>query len=623
MSIGNKNKSDLNLYCQKSRIPIPTYTSSTQDGQFISKVRVKDTEFRSTSGYSTKKEAENDAAGVALIALLQKEFDGRSIEEVLAILDQKYPSKNKKKSKPASSSVSVAQSGTQVHNRDAGNSQVQTDGTPGQISGSITQHGGVARTPQVPPPQNQLQQQEPLVEPHVVQKQSQIDSDGPQGVVVSRPMAGQSGEMIEQSQAAAVYSHQQAMMRPRTPGALQQSQVPRQSYQQAMVRPYQPHVVDSRSQQAVVQDPRYSDVARSQGAITMTPKGGGGGAREQDQRTPGQPSASSANVIHHTSHSTTESGGQAPPTQAYAPGPYYYYPMQRYPPANTAAYYGQYYAQPYMQPAYAHQAPPNPGLHWRHPQPHPPHPRLINSNPPGAYPSPSPPPPLPSGQQTVMPIGVNVGTAPPLGARSMAARFPGTAATPPPPRSSGQLQPSVPSSQRPPLRPPPGFSADQSAASPPQTAPNKPLNAIPVTQLTGQGLPCSTAGDVRQDTESVTQKDASKSLNFGHTKKLEELCKTRSLPAPQYKINQDKGKKYFAEVGIGHQSFRTQWPCESMEQAKSIAAMEAMATLAMSMSALSTSDTGIGGGVHCTYMYTGIPNPNWVLNDIHRILIEL
>jgi hypothetical protein len=144
------------------------------------------------------------------------------------------------------------------------------------------------------------------------------------------------------------------------------------------------------------------------------------------------------------------------------------------------------------------------------------------------------------------------------------------------------------------LPPPPGFSADQSAASPPQTAPNKPLNAIPVTQLTGQGLPCSTAGDVRQNAESATLKDVSKSLDFGHTKRLEELCKTKSLPSPQYKINEEK-RKYYAEVVIGRQSFRTQWPCESMEQAKSIAAMEAMATLAMSMSALSTSDTGIGG----------------------------
>lgn len=613
MSIGNKNKSDLNLYCQKSRIAIATYTSSTQDGQFISKVNVNGTEYSSTSGYSTKKEAENDAAGVALIAVLQKEFGGKSIEEALAILEQKHPSKNKKKSKQASSNVSVAQSGTQVHHRDAGNTPVQTDSSSGQISISTTQHGGVARTPQMPPPQ-QLQQQEPSVEsPHVVQKQSQTLSGNPQNVIV-RPTPAQSGAVMGQYQpaAAAAYSHQQTVVRPHSPGVLQQSEVisqaPQQGHQQAMVRPNPPYVVDSRSQQAVVyvQDNRTdSDVAWSQGVMMVTPKGGGrGGAREQGQRTQGQPSPSSVNVVHPA----TGSGGQTPPThsQAYAPhtaGPYYY-PMQRYPPANTAAY-GQYYAPPYIQPAYMHQAPPTSGHHWRHPQPHPPHPHLISSTPPGAYPSSTPPT---SGQQTMMPTGVKVGTAPPPGAWSMAARFPGTAPSPPLPSSSSQqLQPIVPPSQGS-LPPPPGFSTDQSAANPGQTAPNKPLNAIRVSKLTGQGLPSSTTGD-RQYAKSASQKDVSKNLDLHHTKQLEELCKNRNLPAPQYRINEEK-RKYFAEVIIGHQSFRTQWPCENMEQAKCVAAMEAMVKLTMSMSALSTGDTGIGGAqfeccicTDCMYKY--------------------
>ena len=595
MSIGNKNKSDLNLYCQKSRIAIATYTSSTQDGQFVSKVNVNGTEYCSTSGYSTKKEAENDAAGVALIAVLQKEFGGKSIEEALAILEQKHPSKNKKKSKQASgnSAVGVAQSGTQVL-RNTENTQVQTDSSSGQIDSSSTaQHGGVARTPQMPPPQQrQLQQQEPSVEsPHVVQKQSQIHSGSPQSVIV-RPTPPQSGAVMGQYQAAA-YSHQQTVMRPCFPGVLQQSQpmsqAPQQQHQQAMVRPNPPYIVDSQSQQAAMQAQDYradSDDAWGRGVMMVTPKGGGGGgggAREQGQRTSSQPSsASSANVTYHP---TTGSGGQAPPTQPYAPPTAGPYQMQRHPPASTAA--------PYIQPAYVHQAPPMPtsGYHWPHPQPHPPHPRLINSNPSGTYP-PSSTRPTSYGQQTVMPpTGVRVGMAPPPGARSMAARFPSTAPSLPPPSSSSQqLQSTVPSSQGP-LAPPPGFSADQSAASPGQTVPNKPLNAIPVSKLTGQGLPS------RQDAESANQTDVSKNLDFGKTKQLEELCKIRNLPAPHYKINEEK-RKFFARVIIGHQLFRTQWPCENMEQAKSIAAMEAITnlTLAMSMSELSTGDTGIGGG---------------------------
>ena len=601
MSIGNKNKSDLNLYCQKSHIAIATYTSSTQDGQFVSKVNVNGTEYCSTSGYSTKKEAENDAAGVALIAVLQKEFGGKSIEEALAILEQKHPSKNKKKSKQASSNaaVGVAQSGTQVL-RNAENTQVQRDSSSSQTDSSGTaQHGGVARTPQMPPSQQQqLQQQEPSVEsPHVVQKQSQIHSGSPQSVIV-RPTPAQSGAMIGQYQTAATYSNQQTVMRPRSPGVLQQSQpmsqAPQQQHQQVMVRPNQSYVADSHSQQAVMQAQDYradSDDAWSQGGMMVLQKGGGrggGGAHEQGQRTSGQPgSASSANIIHHP---TTGSGGQAPPTQAYAPhtvGPYY--PMPGYPPASTAAY-GQYCAPPYIQPAYVNQAPPMPtsGHHWPHPQPHPPHPRLINSNPSGAYPPSSTP--TSYGQQTVTPTGVRVGTAPPPGARSMAARFPGNAPSPPPPSSSSQqLQSMVPSSQGPLVPPPPGFSADQSAASPGQTVPNKPLNVIPVSKLTGQGLPSSAT---RQDAESANQTDVSKHL---HTKQLEELCRIRNLPAPHYKINEEK-RKFFASVMIGHQSFRTQWPCENMEQAKSTAAMEAITNLALAMSTLSTGDTGIGGG---------------------------
>ena len=105
MSIGNKNKSDLNLYCQKAHIPIATYTSELKEGNFHSTVTVKDTHYPSTSGYPTKKEAENDAAGVALISILQKHFGGQTFDDVIALLELRFPSKNKKKSKQGAASL--------------------------------------------------------------------------------------------------------------------------------------------------------------------------------------------------------------------------------------------------------------------------------------------------------------------------------------------------------------------------------------------------------------------------------------------------------------------------------------------------------------------------------------
>ena len=571
MSIGNKNKSDVNLYCQKSHIPIATYTSSVQGGLFISKVCVNSIEYSSTSGYSTKKEAENDAAGVALIAILQKEFGGKSIEEALAILEQRHPSKNKKKSKQASSSV--VQSETQVH-KDTERSRVQTDATSvasGQTGGKTTQQSVVTQT-QISP-----QQQQALVASNVVQNRSHVG--GPQSVTVSPPQT-QSGAMIGQYQAA--YSHQQTVVRPHIPGAAQQSEVMGQTPQQhqAAVRPSQTYT-GSYSQQRVVQgqvSPMDAGVARGQGAM-MTAKGGGG-AREQVQRTSGQPSAASANV--HSASYPAGSGGQAPPAQAYAPPTaQYHYQVRGYAPPNTLAY-GQYYGvqsmPAYMQPSYMHQAPPTSGNQW----PHPHHPHVVSSHSAGAY-------PYPPGPQTVMPTGAQVSVVP---HRSMAARFPGAA----PPPSQQSL--TILSSPWPP--PPPGFSSDQSGASQPLTASNKPLNAIPMTQNSGQGLPCSSGG-IKQNLESSNQKNVSKTLDFGHTKKLEELCKTRNLPAPNYRISHQKGK-YVAEVRIGDRLFRTQWPCEYFEQAKSTAAMEAMTNLAMSITTLSTSDTGIDKGLH-TYLH--------------------
>ena len=376
-----------------------------------------------------------------------------------------------------------------------------------------------------------------------------------------------------------------------------------------MITPNQAFYGGSHSQQMGVQgqdNRRDTDVARSQGPMMvakggggamMTPKGGGGTPPLQGQGTQGQPSASSANITHPTG-----SAGQAPPTQVYAPPPAQYH--YGYPSTNTTAYV-QYYGvrpgprPPYVQPSYVHpQAPPTGGHQLPHPHSsYPPsHPRVINSYPPGAYPPSSSPGPQTLAPTTMGPQMHHV--APPLGARSMAARFPG-AATPHSSQQSQQIQQVLPSSQS--LPPPPGFSADQSAASPPQTAPNKPLNAIPVTQLTGQGLPTSsTAGNIRQDVESANQQDVPKTVDFGHTKKLEELCKNRNLPAPNYKINEEKGK-YIAEVKIGGQLFHTQWPCESFEQAKSTAAMEAITNLAMSLGTLSVSDTGTGLGVQGAY----------------------
>ena len=549
MSIGNKNKSDLNLYCQKARIPNASYTSSMQEGSFVSKVCVNGNKYSSTSGYSTKKEAENDAAGVALIAILQKEFSGKTIEEVLAILEQKHPSKNKKKSKQASSVVSE----TQVH-KDVERSGVQMDttsSTRGQIGGHVTQHSVVT--------------QEALVASSVAQNlQSQVHNVRPQGGVV-RPVQTQTGAN------QAVYHHhhqQQATVMP--PCAVAMPQL-----QQGGIRPSQAYIASYSQQHSQTMQqgqaiPMDTGVAPSQG----DPKGGGG-LSEQVQRTSGQLSATAANfypVSQPLGHS------QAPPTQVYAPPTAPYHQVQ-YPPISTAVYDQQYaYDVPYphMQPNYMYQAPPTGGGQWVHPRPH-----LINYPPPqGVYP---PPPGLPTVTPTCHGSGVRV--APPPGMRSMAARFPGV--TPPPPP------------QQLPRPPPPGHSAHQSDASPPQITTNRPLNAIPVTHHPGQGLPHSSAQQDVHVVESSSRSDTSKSTEFNHTKMLEELCKANNLPAPFYSVKQDK-EKYSAEVKIGERLYHTQWMCDHFEQAKSIAAMEAITDLAMSMNTLSVRDTGIGCTCTCT-----------------------
>ena len=91
------SKSNLNLYCQKSRIPTPAY-STTKNGEdlFCSTVTVNEESYVSVQGHSTKKEAENDAAEVALQSLVQRHPKAKSAEDLIKIVDSVMSPKQKK-----------------------------------------------------------------------------------------------------------------------------------------------------------------------------------------------------------------------------------------------------------------------------------------------------------------------------------------------------------------------------------------------------------------------------------------------------------------------------------------------------------------------------------------------
>ena len=434
MSIGNKSKSDLNLFCQKSRIPIPTYTSTLSDGCFVSSVTVRGVPYSSTSSYGTKKEAENDAAGVALIAILQKEFSGRPFEEVISLLEQKYPSKNKKKSKQSSGLTEVTPQSVKAQNNPATFAQSQPTFTPVQQSVVTTGH--------------------------------------------PQPVAVWQNSTTASSQNQATVSHA-------PPG-----------HPQAM---------------AGVVQPQLGSPPWSQESVVHAQ----GGQPEQLQGAVSQRSAVSANF--YPSYPQT-----VPYQGVYPPG---------------------YYAAPDVVMQGGYPPPPQP-----HSGVYPTHPSAAGMS---YAPTQSIYPPRPSTVATTTAANM----IPPPGLRPIAARFPGQSA-------------------------PPGFDLQQTTGSAPKGAsPDKPLTTIPVPQADKQGLPVSTTRICPESQQ--TERPSPKQIN--HAKNLEEFCKTKCLPAPSYKVNESGKNMFSAEVRIGDKSYRTRWTCHDFEQAKMMAAMEALSHLAIAL----------------------------------------
>lgn len=90
---GMTSKTKLNLFCQKSRIDVPNYsTERTEDG-FVSSVIISGCHHRSEGVHGTKKAAEDDAASVALEALLAEHPSCSSVDEMIEWVDRHWRTK--------------------------------------------------------------------------------------------------------------------------------------------------------------------------------------------------------------------------------------------------------------------------------------------------------------------------------------------------------------------------------------------------------------------------------------------------------------------------------------------------------------------------------------------------
>ena len=518
MSIGNKNKSDLNLFCQKSHIPIAAYTSAFEDGNFVSTVTVKGCEYHSTCGYASKKEAENDAAGVALIAILQTEFGGKTIEEVLLLLEQRFPSKNKKKSKQAAN-YSEPTSQQQVEHRVQMDSSSNT--TTNQVRPTPTQHTIVSQPQLVGGPTSRRQEagqrtiSQPRTPPQVgVPQTHTVASTVPHGQIYNRQ------GVVESPHSEGTHESQMVVSQPSH--AYHASSYP-QSHQ-------------------IMQQPPFVNQGHPRGGLP-----------EHVQRTANPAVATPANF-----YAQHQNASRPPPPTHSQPGPRPIYT----PSTGTHPQVVQGHIQPNSQPYVA-----RPGVPVNYQGPPPPPPPGFQPHPHvrGMYP-PRPPTNVATGVQATPTPGMRHG--------NIAARFPGAA----PPIS-------------------PILNPQQQVASA-QTSPGKPLNAIPVSV----GRQSHPAGITSQ--ESLTHVATSTAgIQNKHAKALEDFCRSRNLRPPNYRVKHEGRQKFSAEVIVGHQSYRTQWTCDDFEQAKTVAAMEALANLAIS---LNVSDTGIEWvyGTMCTCTIT-------------------
>lgn len=111
-------KTQLNLYCQKVHVPTPCYKSEkVGDEGFVSVVSLGGSEsFQSLTAHSTKKAAEDEAAGVAVRSLVQQHPSVSNIDEILEQIGTPTSKKqfsnlcvqaNNTTSMPLSSSVSA------------------------------------------------------------------------------------------------------------------------------------------------------------------------------------------------------------------------------------------------------------------------------------------------------------------------------------------------------------------------------------------------------------------------------------------------------------------------------------------------------------------------------------
>lgn len=85
--ISSMSKSKLNIYCQKSRIRNASYNTVKEGDLFVSEVTVGDATYKSVRAYDTKKEAEHDAATVALQGLVRLHSTAASVDDLLATLE--------------------------------------------------------------------------------------------------------------------------------------------------------------------------------------------------------------------------------------------------------------------------------------------------------------------------------------------------------------------------------------------------------------------------------------------------------------------------------------------------------------------------------------------------------
>lgn len=83
------NKSRLNEYCQKANGSTAKYATENRGGFFVSTVTVNGTQYASIESHSNKKDAESDAAYIALQILVEGHSAARSIEDLLGSVDRK------------------------------------------------------------------------------------------------------------------------------------------------------------------------------------------------------------------------------------------------------------------------------------------------------------------------------------------------------------------------------------------------------------------------------------------------------------------------------------------------------------------------------------------------------